>query len=186
MIESVSIDFSLSNIWQSWYKFRRGKEHTAEYEIFSYYLEKNLAQLSRDLNNGSYTHGPYRYRIVTDNKRREIAVTSIRDRVVHRLVYEYLVPIFDPTFIYDAWSCRKNKGLIAAIECTQQFLHRYPSSYVWRSDIRKFFDSVDTDILRNLLHRKIIDPRARWLLSMIIDSYPSPIVAAAPTERERE
>lgn len=84
--------------------------------MFSYYLEENLRKLQTDLENGHYTHGGYKTFIVTDNKRREISVASVRDRVVHRILYEYLVPIYDKTFIYDAWSCRKDKGLLGAIE----------------------------------------------------------------------
>lgn len=52
-------------------------------------------------------------------------MASVRDRIVHRLVYDFLVGIYDETFIYDAWSCRKGKGLLGAIERTQEFLMRY-------------------------------------------------------------
>jgi len=140
---SSCIDLSLSNIWQSYFKFKKGKKLSQELEEFNYYLEENLRSLHRDLNDGNYKHSGYRKFVVTDNKRREISVASIRDRVVHRLVYEFLCSIYNETFIFDAWSCRKNKGLIGAIERTQNFVNRKPNSFIWRSDIRKFFDSVD-------------------------------------------
>ena len=124
MIGSESIDLSLKNIWVSWFGFRKGKKASDELHRFKYYLEKNLFQLFQDLNNSSYKHGNYRKFIVCDNKRREISVASIRDRVVHRLVYDYLEKTYDRTFIYDAWSCRKGKGLLGAIERTACFLKR--------------------------------------------------------------
>ncbi|MBI5754578.1 reverse transcriptase [Candidatus Peregrinibacteria bacterium] len=124
MIGSESIDLSLKNIWQSWKEFRKGKKASDELHHFQYYLEKNLFELCEDLNNGRYKHGNYRKFIVNDNKRREISVAIIRDRVVHRLVYDYLEGIYDKTFIYDAWSCRKGKGLLGAIERTACFLKR--------------------------------------------------------------
>lgn len=183
MIENVSIDFRLANIWKSWYSFCRGKKRTIELERFSYNLEENLRCLHTDLNQGIYYHGSYRKFTVTDNKRRKIAVAPIRDRIIHRLLYEYLVPLFDRTFIYDVWSCRKNKGLIGAIERTQQLLSRNVGCFVWRSDIKKFFDSVDCEVLQQILHRKISDENTLWLLEEIISSYhnQNPV-----TNRERE
>ncbi len=165
-----SIDLSLSNIWRSWYKFRKGKKGSYELEQFSYYLENNLAELHSDLNNGGYRHGGYRIFIVTDNKKRQISVASIRDRVVHRLLYEYLVPIYDKTFIFDAWSCRKNKGLLGAIERAGRFLNSYPQSFIWRADITKFFNNIDQKILFQILQRKITDLKLLKLLKEVIGS----------------
>ena len=88
---------SLKNIWQSWFAFKNGKRPTAESYEFQYHLEKNLFELFKDLNGEIYRHGSYKKFVVCDNKKREISVAGIRDRVVHRLLYDYLVPIFDKT-----------------------------------------------------------------------------------------
>ena len=167
---SVSIDLSLANIWKNCYRFKQGKRKTKELEHFQYFLEENLRQLHFDLNNGTYQHGGYRKFIVHDNKRREILVTNVRDRIVHRLLYEYLVGIYDKTFIYDVWSCRKNKGLVGAIERAQEFLKRYSKCYVWRLDIKKFFDNVDHEVLIKILSLRIIEPRVLYLLKKVIES----------------
>lgn len=177
-----SIDLSLKNIWRSWFAFRRGKRATDEMHDFQYHLEKNLFKLFEDLNTGHYRHGGYRKFIVCDNKRREISVASVRDRVVHRLVYDHLVQIYDKTFIFDAWSCRKGKGLLGAIERTQEFMKynaarsrtrrpRSRFSWVWKSDVSKFFDSVDHNVLLKILSRRIKDKTTFGLLKEIIVSY---------------
>lgn len=182
MMGSVSIDLSLTNIWNCWFQFHKGKKPTKEIEHFQYFLEKNLFILYCQLNNGSYRHGGYRHFVVTDNKRRQIAVASVRDRVVHRLLYEYLAPIYDKTFLFDVWSCRKEKGLLGAIERTQSFLRRYSKNFIWRADIQKFFDHVDHNILIRILRLKIVDKKALWLLEEVIKSYP----IVSTRERERE
>lgn len=166
-----SIDVSLPHIWKIWYEFRKGKKRTTELDTFTYCLEENLEKLHKDLVTGNYQHGLYRTFPLTDTKRRLISVASIRDRVVHRLLYEYLTPIFDKTFIYDAWSCRQGKGLLSAILRAQKFLQRYRYAYVWRSDVTKFFDNVDQNILLQLLCRKVKDVRAIYILGNIIRSY---------------
>lgn len=97
MTGNVSIDLSLKNIWKSWFAFRKGKKMTPELHNFQYNLEKNLYGLFKDLNNGNYRHGDYRKFVVCDNKRREISVAPIRDRVVHRLIYDFLEKLYDHT-----------------------------------------------------------------------------------------
>lgn len=181
-MESVSIDFSLSNLWRSWYKFRQGKKRSREIDHFSYYLERNLFLLWQELNNDLYIPGLYRNFVVTDNKRREISVAPIRDRVVHRLFYEYLTDLYDKNFFFDVWSCRKGKGLVGAIDRTQSFLHSYPESLIWRADISKFFDNVNQDTLINILGRKVLDPKGLGVISTIIRSYQ---LVAHSRERER-
>ena len=150
-------------------------------DYFGYYLEQNLVNLHFDLNFGRYKHGGYKKFFVTDNKRRQISVASVRDRVVHRLLYEYLNKIYDKTFVYDAWSCRKNKGLLGAIERTQKFLNKYANSFAWRADIKKFFDNVDQQILLEILSLRIKDNETMNILRKVIASYSAPI-----RERERE
>lgn len=170
------IDVSLGNIWKSWFLFRKGKKVTPELDRFQYHLEQNLSWLFSDLKAECYRHGPYRKFIVNDNKTREIAVAGIRDRIIHRLIYDYLVRIYDKIFLYDAWSCREGKGLIACIGRTQQFLRYHPCGFVWKADIRKFFDTVSHRILLELLSKKIKDQKALRLLGEVIRGF----------ERERE
>lgn len=123
------------------------------------------------MNNGRYCHGGYKKFIVSDNKRREISVASVRDRIVHRLVYDFLTPIYDKTFIFDAWSCRLKKGLLGAIQRAQDFLRKYPRAFVWKADIKKFFDSVDQKTLLKILSRRIKDAKNYSLLREIIESF---------------
>lgn len=192
MTGSVSIlNTSLAALWTSWQRFRRGKRASSAIHFFQYHLEAELARLADDLAARTYRHGSYHHFETTDTKRRQIAVSEIRDRVVHRLLYDFLVPIFDPTFHDDVWSCRRGKGLLGAIDRTELFLNRYPHSWVWRADIRKFFDHVDHAVLQRLLRRRVHDEAADWLLTEVIDSYPpgvgsSPATLRDSRERERE
>lgn len=166
-----SIDLGLKNIYRSWFAYKKGKKASQDFDYFQYNLGEKLYKLHMDLNNSIYKHGNYRKFTVTDNKKREISVASIRDRVVHRLLYDYLVEVFDKTFVFDAWSCRKGKGLIGCINKTQKFIKKYSNGFVWRADIRKFFDSVDHNILYKMLERKVLDKKALSLLQQIIHSF---------------
>lgn len=168
---SDSIDISLPAIYRSWYAFRAGKRLSRAIITFEYNLEDNLAQLAKDLQNKHYHHQPYKRMVVNDSKRRTIAVASVRDRVVHRLLYDYFVPHMDPRFDYDVWSCRIGKGLQGAIERSQALLQKYPDAWVWRSDVTKFFDSVDHETLRSTVRHFILDTIALDLLDRVVVSY---------------
>lgn len=168
---SEVIGLELKDIWKAWSAFRNGKRMSEEMHEFQYHLEERLFELCNDLNNGTYEHGSYKEFVVCDNKRREISVSSVRDRVVHRILYDFLVPIWDKTFIYDAWSCRKEKGLLGAIERTQSFLQSFPQAYVWRGDIKKFFDSVNHEVLLKILARRTKDPNAMGLAKKVVKSF---------------
>ncbi|MFA4890767.1 MAG: reverse transcriptase/maturase family protein [Candidatus Gracilibacteria bacterium] len=168
---SEVIDTGLSNIYHSWFAYRKGKKSSINLDIFQYNLEKELDGLAKDLNDGTYKHGSYKKFTVSDNKKREISVATVRDKVMHRLVYDYLTNIFDKTFIYDAWSCRKGKGLMGAVDRTQKFIKKYENGFVWRADVKKFFDNVDHDILLTTLKRKIKDKKTFLLLTEIIKSF---------------
>ena len=170
---SDSIDISLSGVYRSWYAFRAGKRQSRSIITFEYHLENNLDQIAKDLQNNQYRHGSYVHLVVQESKRRSIAVAHVRDRVVHRLLYDYFVPRMDSHFDYDVWSCRQNKGLQQAIIRSQELMKRHPDSWVWRGDVSKFFDSVNHKTLKTIVRRCINDRTTLEILDEVISSYSS-------------
>jgi len=148
MMGSVSIDVSVEAFWRCWQRFASGKRRSPAFEHFRYHLEANLRALSEETSGGRYRHGPYATFTVHDPKTRLIAVAPLRDRLIHRLLYDELVARFDRVFLHDVWSCRREKGLLRAIDRAQAFLRSFPASVIWRGDIARFFESVDHARLR--------------------------------------
>ena len=169
-MHSLSTDYKA--IYLAWQNFIKGKKKTPNLDQFSYSLETNLLALAKDINNGSYRHGPYVGHIINEKKRRDIAVATVRDRIVHRLLYDHLIKIWDKTLDPDVYSCRKDKGLYKALHRTQQLLSKHHDSFVWRADVTKFFDSVDRTILLNALRGKVDnDDTLLWLCEETIKSH---------------
>ena len=98
-------------------------------------------------------------------------MAEMKDRVVHRLVYEYLVDKIEKQFSQNAFSCRKNKGLLKAIRRAQNLARKNKSSYVLKIDIKKFFDSINHDILVQKINSFAFDKEVLMLCEIIVRSF---------------
>ncbi len=165
------MNLSLTNVWRTWRVFRAGKKPSRAILQYEANLENNLINLCLMLNNGNYQHGGYDHKILSDKKRRDIAVATVEDRIVHRLIYDFLVQIVDKRLDPDVWSGRKDKGLHKSLERIATLVDTYPDCYVWRADIMKFFDNVDHHMLKNHLGRFVTDEKTQNLVDKVIDSY---------------
>lgn len=139
-------------------------------------LDENLRNLYYDLKNKTYTHGGYEAFRVNDPKPRDIYKASVRDRLVHHLLYNGLVPYFDKKFIHDSYSCRVGKGTHKAMNRFQEFGRKVSKNntrtcWILKCDIRKFFANIDHGVLKAILAKHIQDPDILSLMKNIIDSF---------------
>ena len=119
----------------------RGKRFKPGVARFVFDLERELLRLHEELASKTYRPGPYRTFTIYEGKTRQISAAPFRDRVVHHALTGVLEPIFERSFIFDSYACRKGKGTHAAVDRCQQFARRY--RYVLKADVRKFFPSID-------------------------------------------
>lgn len=167
---------SARNLFQAWKEFRKGKGNKKDVLEFEYYLEQNMFELHRDLVSKKYQHGPYQSFYITDPKRRHIHKAIVRDRVIHHAIYKTLYPIFNKTFIATSFSCRIGKGTHQGVFWLDKMVRKISRNYtqpcyVLKCDIRKFFDSVDHNVLVSILSKRIRDKDMMWLLTEVIDSF---------------
>jgi len=135
-----------------------------------------IIQLNHKLLDKTYKHGSYFAFKISDPKPRDIHKASISDRIVHHAVYRILYPYFDKKFIFDSYSCRKKKGTHRAIDRFRQFGRKVShnntkTAWVLKGDIKKFFASIDHNVLKNILKKYIEDVDVLLLLEKIIDSF---------------
>ena len=171
---------SVGNLLDAWKEFVRGKRTRADVQEFQLSLMDNILTLHHDLKHKTYTHGPYEAFNISDPKPRNIHKASIRDRLLHHALYRQLYPFFDKTFIADSYSCRKEKGTHRAIDRFRSFAYKVSKNHtrtcwVLKCDIKKFFASVDQQILTKILEKYIPDENTMWLLKQVVDSFNSGI-----------
>jgi len=143
---------------------------------FEQNVEQHIFRLHRQLRDKTYKHGPYYGFWIRDPKLRRIHKAIVKDRVLHHAIFTVLNPIFEPTFIPTSFSCRIGKGTHKGVEKLAEMLRAESANntkpcYALKCDVRKFFDSVNHEILVGILQRKIKDADAMWLLKGIIDSF---------------
>ena len=161
---------SFQNLLLAYRKARRGKRGRPGVAEFGLDLERELIALQRELENGEYKPGAYRLFMIYDRKPRVIAAAPFRDRVVHHAVMNLIEPPLDRTFISDSYACRHGKGVHAAVDRYQAWAQSY--KYVLKMDVRQYFPSIDHEILKGKLRRRIKDERVLDLLDRIIDGSP--------------
>ncbi len=153
---------------------RRGKRLQYGVQVFDRNRDSNLELLHNILDARSYRTSPYTTFKIWEPKEREVyRLPYFPDRIAYHAVMNYLEPIFTASFTADSYSCIKGKGIHAAKEAVEKALRDVPGTkYCLKLDIRKFYPSVDHEILKNLLRRKFKDKDLLWLLDEIIDSAP--------------
>ncbi len=132
-------------------------------------FEKEVVALHEQLLDGSYRHGGYHYFTIREPKERVVAAAPFRDRVVHHAIVRVIEPIFERRFVEDSYACRRGKGTHAAMRRAAEFARRWP--YALKCDVRKYFPSIDHEVLLALLRRGIGDERLMELIEHILASH---------------
>jgi len=144
------------------------KRYRDDVLAFNYELELNLVRIQEELATKSYKPGPYKTFVIYEPKRRLISAAPYRDRVVHHALCNIIEPLFDRSFIDGCYANRRGKGTHKALDHFVALTKQY--RYCLRADIEKYFPSVDHDILKTAIRRKIKCPNTLWLMDVILDN----------------
>lgn len=164
------------NLLEAWSEFLAGKRKKRDVQEFGMRLMDNLLSLHHNLINHTYRHGGYQAFNIFDPKPRNIHKASVRDRLLHHAIYRQLYPFFDRTFIANSFSCRIKNGTHAAMNRFRDFYRIVSENdtrqcWVLKCDIRKFFASVNHEVLINIIAQYTSDQELLRLLDKILKSF---------------
>jgi len=157
----------------AYYDCRKRKRTTINALQFETNLERNIMDLYRELVDGSYRPGTSICFVITRPRPREVWAADFRDRVVHHLLYNRIADRFHRSFIADSCACIPGRGTLYGAtrlehkirSITQNWSKR---AYYLKLDLANFFVSIDKNILRDLLAKKIPEPWTMWLADTIL------------------
>lgn len=164
---------SIENLQLADEKARKGKVHSWGVKVHDRNRDKNIQDLHDALVNKTFKTSEYETFIIHEPKERVIfRLPYYPDRIVHHAVMNIMEPIWVKIFTTDTYSCIKDRGIHACAMEVKRTLKDYPeeTKYCLKIDIRKYYPSIDHQILKNIIRRKVKDPDLLWLLDEIIDS----------------
>lgn len=164
--------YDFQNLYDAYLSARRGRRSRDVVVRYELNLEEELITLQNELIYQTYRPGRYRAFYTHDGKTRLILAAPFRDRVLHHAIASVIEPIFEAGYYAHSYACRPGKGTLAGIRQLEKMLHSFGDKKVYclQADIRHYFASIDHDILKKLLRKKIGDRQLLWLLDTIIDS----------------
>ena len=163
---------SLDNLYLADSKARRNKGNRKEIREFDKHKDELLLKLQQQLINGKYNTSEYFIFKIYEPKEREIfKLPYYPDRIVHHAIMNIMEPLWVSMFIKGTYSCIKKRGIHKALRDVKTALKdKDNTKYCLKLDVRKFYPSIDHDILKQIIGKKIKDKRLLDLLYNIIDS----------------
>jgi len=164
---------SIENLTLADKRARLGKKCKREIQAFDENRDELLLKLQNMLLNKTFKTSKYHVfkKVVDSGKEREIyRLPYYPDRILHHAIMNIIEPIIYNTLTADTYSCIKGRGIHSAAEKVKYAIRQPGADYVLKLDVKKFYPSVDHEVLKSIIRRKIKDNELLWLLDEIIDS----------------
>ncbi|MFH0995809.1 MAG: RNA-directed DNA polymerase [Pseudomonadota bacterium] len=151
----------------------RGKSKYSEVKMVNANPEKYFSKIHEMLKKKTFKNSPYKIFTRTERgKEREIfKLPYFPDRIIHHCIMQVLEPIWMKVFIQDTYASMKGRGIHGGVKRMKQFLKDVDNTqYCLKLDVKKFYPSIDHNILKKIVRMKIKCEDMLWLLDVIIDS----------------
>lgn len=166
LIERIA---DMENLRLAFYKAQKGKRGKREVIEYRNDLQHNLKLLHENILGDCVKVGEYHLFKIYDPKERVVCAAHFNERVLHHAIMNVCTPYFEKHFIATTYANRENKGVYKALDLAHLSTTRY--SFVAKLDVRKYFDTINHEVLKQLLKRLFKDAHLLQLLGKIIDSY---------------
>lgn len=150
----------LQKLTTAWQKVRKNKPAAGADHITCEQFEANqreeLKQLNLDLKEHKYLPVPVKkIMLYKGEKAREIALYSMRDKVVQQSVASELSKLYDPYFVQGTFAYRSGKSALQAIDLVAEQMQSGKWNVLLKLDITKFFDRIQWPILQSIIQKRI-------------------------------
>jgi len=165
--------YNIENIKLAHKNAKKGKLRYKEVIQIDKNENKYFSMLQSLLKNRTFANGKYSIYVKQFyNKERTIyKLPYFPDRIIHHCIVQILEFIWNPLFIRNTFSSLKHRGIHDALHHIRNDIqNELDCIYCLKFDIKKFYPSVNHDILKSIIRKKIKDAQVLWLLDVIIDS----------------
>jgi len=162
-----------TNIYRAYTKARKGKRWQDTVKRFEHNLDHDIEVIHNALTDKTFTTSPYTQKTIYEPKERIIYKLPFNpDRIVQHSLMNILEPIWDALMIHDSYACRTGKGIHAGSRRTMEFIRQVGKhGYCLKMDVRRFYPSINHDLMHDIVKQKMKCKNTLWLLHDIIYSF---------------
>ena len=124
------------------------------------YFKENQKELIDRIYRGKYTPSPVRRVEIPkpDGGVRKLGIPTVVDRTIQQAMAQQLVPIYEPLFADNSYGYRPQRDAKQAILKVKEYAEQ-GYTYAVSIDLSRYFDTINHEILLNILRRDIKDER---------------------------
>jgi len=161
--------YEMKNLEEAWRKVKsnRGCAGIDKQSIsdFQKQSERYLKEIQRKVKNCTYEPMPTLRKLIPkgNNKVRPLGIPTVKDRILQQATKNVIEQIFEMKFLNCSYGYRPNKSAQQAVEQIKNYIDQ---GYIWviDADVKKFFDSVDHELLMNFVAGEISDGKVLILI----------------------
>ena len=135
------------------------------------YLKEHQQELTDRIYRGKYTPSPVRRVEIPKQEGgvRKLGIPTVIDRTLQQAIMQQLVPIYEPLFADGSFGYRPNRSAKEAVLKVKEYAEQ-GYTYAAVLDLSKYFDTINHEILINLLRKNIKDERVVQLIKRYLKS----------------
>lgn len=176
--DSFSLITDPANLLHAYLECRKGVSWKYSTQKYEQHLVKNISDTIKTLKKGEIvTKGFFEFDIHERGKHRHIKSVHISERVVQKaLCNQILTPILSKSLIYDNGASLQGKGTSFVRNRLKIHLMRHyrkygTEGYIVLLDCRKYFDSIQHNMLYTMVENKIIDQKVCNVIRQYVDAF---------------
>ncbi len=139
-------------------------------EAFQWLKEHNH-ELTERIRKGHYTPSPVRRVEIPkpDGGVRKLGIPTVIDRIIQQAMSQQLIPIYEPKFSDGSFGYRPGRSAKDAVQRIEEYAeHGYTKAVVL--DLSKYFDTLNHELLVNILRRDVKDERVIQMIKRYLRS----------------
>ena len=136
------------------------------------WLKEHKEELLLSIRDGSFKPNPVRRKSIPKpdgNGERKLGIPTVIDRIIQQAIAQKLQPIFEPRFSDGSYGYRPGRSGQQAMQKVKTYADDGYTQVV-EVDLSKYFDTLNHELLMNLLRKQIQDTRVIGLIKKYLKS----------------